>query len=96
MTPPGKTNDSPPMPRQPRLDAPGALHHGMGRGIERTQIFTTDGDRRSGGCSVTSRCGEWGIRGQAVMRFLGVTRAASNRLAASDDLPQTRQYLNAL
>ncbi|MGD0918436.1 MAG: transposase, partial [Thermodesulfobacteriota bacterium] len=27
------------MPRQPRLDAPGALHHLMGRGIERTQIF---------------------------------------------------------
>ena len=33
------------MPRQPRLDAPGALHHVMGRGIERTQIFRTDRDR---------------------------------------------------
>ena len=33
------------MPRQPRLDAPGALHHVMGRGIERTQIFRTDQDR---------------------------------------------------
>ena len=33
------------MPRQPRLDAPGALHHVMGRGIERTQIFRNDGDR---------------------------------------------------
>jgi putative transposase len=33
------------MPRQPRLDAPGALHHVMGRGIERTQIFVNDGDR---------------------------------------------------
>jgi putative transposase len=32
------------MPRQPRLDAPGTLHHVMGRGIERTKIFrnTTD------------------------------------------------------
>lgn len=27
------------MPRQPRLDAPGTLHHVMGRGIERTKIF---------------------------------------------------------
>ena len=33
------------MPRQPRLDAPGALHHVMGRGIERTTIFRTDQDR---------------------------------------------------
>jgi REP element-mobilizing transposase RayT len=33
------------MRRQPRLDAPGALHHVTGRGIERTQIFTNDGDR---------------------------------------------------
>ncbi len=33
------------MPRQPRLDAPGALHHIMGRGIERTRIFRTDRDR---------------------------------------------------
>jgi len=33
------------MPRQPRLDAPGALHHIIGRGIERTTIFRTDRDR---------------------------------------------------
>ena len=33
------------MPRQPRLDTPGALHHIMGRGIERTRIFRTDQDR---------------------------------------------------
>lgn len=33
------------MPRQPRLDAPGALHHVMGRGIARTTIFPTDTDR---------------------------------------------------
>ena len=33
------------MPRQPRLDAPGALHHVIGRGTERTNIFRTDGDR---------------------------------------------------
>jgi len=34
------------MARQPRLDAPGALHHIMGRGIERTAIFRTDQDRQ--------------------------------------------------
>jgi len=33
------------MPRQPRLDAPGTLHHVMGRGIERTNLFRTDTDR---------------------------------------------------
>jgi putative transposase len=33
------------MPRQPRLDAPGTLHHVMGRGIEKRKIFREDGDR---------------------------------------------------
>jgi hypothetical protein len=33
------------MPRQARLDTPGALHHIMGRGIERTNIFRKDQDR---------------------------------------------------
>ncbi len=33
------------MPRQPRLDAPDTLHHGMGRGVERRLLFTDDPDR---------------------------------------------------
>jgi putative transposase len=33
------------MPRQARLDAPGALHHVMIRGIERRAIFRSDKDR---------------------------------------------------
>ncbi len=33
------------MPRGPRLDAPGVLHHVMVRGIERREIFRTDADR---------------------------------------------------
>jgi putative transposase len=33
------------MPRHARLDAPGALHHVMARGIGRTQIFRRDSDR---------------------------------------------------
>jgi len=35
------------MPRQSRIDAPGALHHVMIRGIERTEIFQDDKDRDS-------------------------------------------------
>jgi len=27
------------MPRQPRLDASGTLHHVMGRGVDRVKIF---------------------------------------------------------
>jgi putative transposase len=33
------------MPRQPRLDAPGTLHHVMGRGIERMKLFRNNNDR---------------------------------------------------
>jgi len=33
------------MPRQARLDAPGALQHVMARGIERRKIFCDDKDR---------------------------------------------------
>jgi len=33
------------MPRGPRLDAPGTLHHVMVRGIERRRIFESDRDR---------------------------------------------------
>jgi len=33
------------MPRLARLDAPGVLHHVMGRGIERKEIFFSDVDR---------------------------------------------------
>ncbi|HDY71100.1 MAG TPA: transposase, partial [Nitrospirae bacterium] len=33
------------MPRQPRLDIPGALHHIMVRGINKTDIFRDDQDR---------------------------------------------------
>jgi putative transposase len=33
------------MPRQARLDTPGALHHVMIRGLERRKIFWDDEDR---------------------------------------------------
>ena len=33
------------MPRQSRIDAPGAVHHIIARGIERGQVFRDDQDR---------------------------------------------------
>ncbi len=33
------------MPRRSRIDAPGALHHIIARGIERRAIFRDDQDR---------------------------------------------------
>jgi REP element-mobilizing transposase RayT len=35
------------MPRQSRIDAPGAFHHVIGRGINRQKIFLDDDDRRN-------------------------------------------------
>ena len=35
------------MPRKARIDAPGALHHIIVRGIERRKIFRSDYDRRN-------------------------------------------------
>jgi hypothetical protein len=35
------------MPRQARIDAPGALHHVIIRGIERTAIFVDDTEREN-------------------------------------------------
>ena len=46
------------MPRQPRLDAPGALHHVMGRGIERTQVFQDDTDRNDFVARLAALCGD--------------------------------------
>ena len=33
------------MPRKSRIDAPGALHHVIARGINRQKVFTDDTDR---------------------------------------------------
>ncbi len=57
------------MPRQPRLDAPGALHHVMGRGIERTKIFQTDTDRADfvARLAQRARAGEWAVVAWALM-----------------------------
>jgi putative transposase len=56
------------MPRQSRIDAPGALHHVMIRGIEKTAIFRNDKDRelfldRLGGILLESStpCYAWSL-----------------------------------
>jgi REP element-mobilizing transposase RayT len=49
------------MPRGPRLDYPGALHHVIDRGIERRRVFRSDTDRRD----FLSRLGELTIESGA-------------------------------
>ena len=44
------------MSRQPRLDAPGALHHVMVRGIEGMDIFRTDQDLTDFLARLAERC----------------------------------------
>ncbi len=46
------------MPGQPRLDAPGAWHHVMGRDIERTQLFQDDTDRADFVARLAALCEE--------------------------------------
>ncbi len=57
------------MPRQPRLDAPGALHHVMGRGIERTQIFQDETDRADFVTRLAALCreGQWAVYAWALL-----------------------------
>ena len=118
------------MPRQARLDAPGALHRVMGRGIERTKIFSNDTDRNDFVDRLATLCRKGHLamvlayfgqqRRRAIQRYeafvregiaqgrrpelvwgdlirsLGVTTSAVNRLAVSHELPEFRKYLKAL
>lgn len=57
------------MPRGPRLDAPGVLHHVMARGIERRRIFWDDGDRDDFVVRVAARAeeGAWTVYAWSLM-----------------------------
>jgi len=57
------------MPRQPRLDAPGTLHHVMVRGIERTTIFRDDRDRTDfvGRLTALVEAGAWTVYAWALL-----------------------------
>jgi hypothetical protein len=69
------------MPRQARIDAPGALHHVICRGIERRKIFRDNQDRRdliggglirsSGGWQVLKDLRKQGIHFKSDERILG-------------------------
>jgi len=49
------------MPRGPRLDAPDALHHVMGRGLDRQTIFRTEQDREDFAQRLSKVCERTGL-----------------------------------
>ncbi|MBI3291299.1 MAG: hypothetical protein HYZ73_00560 [Elusimicrobia bacterium] len=57
------------MPRQPRLDAPGLLHHVIARGIERRSLFLTATDYQDFLARI-------GIVGQATFSRTGSNRSS--------------------
>ena len=64
------------MPRLAGLDAPGALHHVMIRGIDRTVIFRNDEDRESfrdrlGGVLMGSStpCYAWSLLSASIRKY---------------------------
>ena len=69
------------MPRKARIDAPGALHHIIIRGIERRKIFRDDGDRanflgRLGGIisETQTQCFAWALLSNHVHMLLRTGR----------------------
>ena len=75
------------MPRQPRLDAPGTLHHVMGRGIETSKIFRTKKDREDfiGRLADLCRSDRWAVYAWALMpnHFHLLVRTGKESLARS-------------
>lgn len=75
------------MPRQPRLDAPGTLHHVMGRGIETGKIFRTRKDREDFIDRLAELCrsGSWAVYAWALMpnHFHLLVRTGKEPLARS-------------
>jgi putative transposase len=75
------------MSRQPRLDAPGTLHHVMGRGIETSKIFRTRKDREDFIDRVAEMCraGRWAVYAWALMpnHFHLLVRTGREPLARS-------------
>ena len=59
------------MPRQSRIDAPGALRHVMIRWIERREIFQDDKDRESFLDRLASVAKELGVSPSAVSKSIG-------------------------
>lgn len=80
------------MPRQPRLDAPGTLHHIMGRGIERTKVVRSKRVSRVRRLFCQLAVGKMGYPAAEVARLLGVTTSAVARATNSEDLPEIDKY----
>jgi len=79
------------MPRQPRLDAPGALHHVMGRGIERTNIFRTDVGRED----FVDRLAELCLDGSLVVYAWSLLSNLFHLLVRTGRLPISSIFLRA-
>jgi len=58
------------MPRSARIDAPGVLHHIIGRGIERRDVFLGDADRDDfiARLGTLAQSGAWDVYAWALMR----------------------------
>ena len=74
------------MPRGPRLDYPGALHHVIDRGIERRRIFRSDTDRRD----FLSRLGELTIESGAGLYAWALLPNHFHRLLRTGSRPLSR------
>ena len=68
------------MPRQPRLDAPSALHYVMGRSIDGTKILSNRKGREDFLERLADLCPEW-------------SEILINWLAVSDELPEVEKYV---
>ncbi len=75
------------MPRGPRLDAPGVLHHVMARGIMRQAIFRDDSDRNDfvARLGALASSGAFHVYAWALLlnHFLFLMRTAQRPLARS-------------
>ena len=96
------------MPRQPRLDAPGALHHVMGpdesgfplcsnSSINGVKIFDSRKDREDFLERLAGLCGAeaLSVYSWAFLsnHFLGINTSVVNRLAVSDELSEVEKYI---
>ena len=82
------------MPRQPRLDAPGTLHHVMSRGIDRAKIFRKEEEEDFQGTAVVLSAGAEieGYPEARVASFFGVTTSTVIRVANFQGLLKIENY----
>ena len=69
------------MPRQARIDAPGALHHIICRGIKRRNIFKDNTDRNRFGVLAYWAIRDLGLTATEVGKHLGLSKSAVSRAA---------------